>query len=126
MAVPRRPFRETIRDPQFVALAVVFVVAAGMAILFSQQLAPFVIAFILAYFLDGGGRRLTRKGLRRGWALALVFGVFLIAYVAMLVGPLQRVVHRSIEVAGLLNLQSGGLGHMVGALLAPVLDPVPR
>jgi putative permease len=122
----RRSIRDILADPQFVALAVVFVAAAGLVWVFGQQLAPFVIAIIFAYFLNGGVNRLTQRGIRRGWAIAGVFTVFFLSYVALLVGPLQRVVHRSVELAGLLDLQNNNLVQLVESLLNPVLSLIPQ
>jgi len=122
----RRPFRETLRDPQFIALSVVFVIATASIFFFGQQLAPFVIAFIFAYFLEGGVRRLRRRGLRRSWALAIVYVAFLATYIAVLAGPIQRVVRRAIELAGTVNMQTGDLTHLVEALLHPVISFIPE
>ena len=121
-----RTYREILTDPQFIGLAGVILAGALLVAYFGQQLAPFGIAFLLSYWLDSGVYHLRRKGVSRRIAVSIVFILFLIIYAAALVGPLQRVAQRSIELANLLNPSSAELVAMVERVLQPLLAFVPE
>jgi putative permease len=121
-----RTYREVFTDPQILALAGVVVAGAVMVLFFGQQIAPFGIAFVLAYWLDGGVFFLRRRGLSRPIAVPIVFTLFLAGYVAVVVGPLQRLIQRSIELASLLDPTSTDLVSLVEHVLQPVLVLIPQ
>lgn len=121
-----RTYRQVLQDPQIIALTGVILVAGLLVAFFGQQIVPFGIAFVLAYWLDGGVYYLRRKGLSRRVAVSIIFVLFLLGYVAVLVGPLQRVTQRSIELAGLLDPSSADLVSLVERILSPILNIFPE
>lgn len=117
----RRTLRQVLSDPQIITLAVVALAAAAALYLLGRQLAPFLIAVVLAYFLDGGVAALMRRGLSRAWAFAAVFSAFLVVYVVAIAGPLQLAVRRSIEFAASIPRDPGTLADLVERLPDPSL-----
>jgi putative permease len=88
-----------ILDPRFITLVVVSLLGVGLIALIGNTLIPFVIALVLAYFLDGGVKRLTRWGLPRFWAFSAVFLLFLATYVWAFAGPMRLAVRQGFVIA---------------------------
>ncbi len=121
-----RNLREILLDPQIVTLAVVFAGVSAAIYFFGLQLAPFFIAVLFAYFLDAGVTRAMARGLRRRWAVALVFVVFLVVYVAAIAGPLQVAVTRSIQLASEIPRDQAALLDLVRDVAEPPLAMLPE
>jgi putative permease len=86
-------------DPRFITLALASLMVVGLIALIGDTLIPFGLAVVLTYFLDGGVQRLARLGLPRPAAFAVVFLLFLAAYVWAFVGPLRLAVRQGIIIA---------------------------
>lgn len=85
------------KDPQFLSLVFVFFLGVVMITLFGFQLVPFFIALIFAYFLEHGITWLGGRGFSRRWSVTLVFGVFLVTYTTMLMGPVPLIFRRAVH-----------------------------
>lgn len=118
-------WRRLAADPQYGALFAVLAVTAAMLWAFGFQLIPFIAAFVLAYFLDAGVEQLRRRGMRRGWAVGLVFAVFLLIYGAVLAGPVQLVARRAVEAAATLPGSTSQLVERIRALPDPSMGLLP-
>ncbi|HKI98251.1 MAG TPA: AI-2E family transporter [bacterium] len=122
----RHGLRRMVTDPQFVALFLVLGIGAGLLYVFGFQLIPFIAAFLLAYFLDAGVQQLTQRGLGRGLAVGIVFTTFLIAYGAMLAGPVQLVARRAVEAAASLPASTSQVIERLQAIPDPSFGLLPE
>ena len=93
---PRR-LRDWITDPQIMTLAALLLLAVLALWIFAFQLAPFLIALVLAYFLEEGIGQLTRRGMKRAVALGMVYGAYLVAYLLLLAGPVPALARRAAQ-----------------------------
>lgn len=77
-------------DEEALLLAVIIVVSLISVWFLGEVLAPFLIALILAYILQGLVSTLVRWNISRGWAVAMTFTAFvgLIAGLAIFIVPL--------------------------------------
>lgn len=121
-----RSLREFLAEPQIITLAVVFFGLSTSVYFFGQQLAPFAIALVFAYFLDGGVQRLRgRWRMGRGIAVGVVFGLYLMVYTVAIAGPLQLVMRRSLQLAGSMASQADEVIQLVRRLPDPTFGLVP-
>lgn len=97
---PLPTLKSLVTDPQFLSLWVILGLSAGALYFFGFQLVPFLTAFIIAYFLEGGVVFLTRRGMGRLLAVVIVFNAYLGAYIGLIVGPMPLVAHRAVIMAG--------------------------
>lgn len=81
-------------------------VTAWLAWLLQSTLAPFLLAFALAYLLNPLLDRLEAAGLHRAVAVALVFTGFLVAFFGALVAIVPRVAEQFAELAARLDFYS--------------------
>ena len=84
-------------NPRFIALLAVLLVLVALVAFLRQPLLPFFIAVVLAYFLDGGVRRVQRWRDSRALAVGGVYAVFLVCYVLALLGPVQLAVKQALQ-----------------------------
>jgi putative permease len=121
-----RGLRRIAGDPQFVSLFVVLALVVVALYAFGFELIPFIAAFLLAYFLDAGVQQLTRRGMRRGVAVGLVFSAYLVTYLLLLIGPVQLVARQALEVAGALPGNTTQLIQRLQALPDPSFGLLPE
>lgn len=82
-----------VRTPFVVTLSVMAAIVIGVAIgSLAAILACLVLALFLALGLDPVVRAMERRGLRRGWGIAVVFAVFLVLVIVGVVFVLPAVV----------------------------------
>jgi len=89
-----------LRDPRWLTLF--FVVAAGVLSVayFGEVLLPFVIAAVIAYFLDGGVRRLGEIWpKKRLYTCLAVYVVFILFYLVLVIGPLNIALRQMLQLA---------------------------
>jgi putative permease len=120
-----RSLRRMAGDPQILSLLAVIALGAGALWAVGFELIPFLAAFALAYFLDAGVQWLARRGFRRGVAVGLVYVAFLVGYVGLLVGPVQHMARRGVELAQRLPGSSSELIQHVQALPDPTFGLLP-
>ncbi|MCH7479434.1 MAG: AI-2E family transporter [SAR324 cluster bacterium] len=116
MAPSPSRFRQIVTDPQFVSLFLVLGFLVALFFFFGFELTPFFIALVLAYLLEGAVRELTRRGMRRGYAVLAVFLLYLVIYVAVLVGPLQWIMERAVVLVQALPSDPNELVRQLAAL----------
>lgn len=75
--------RETLSDPQVVTLGGMLAVGFGVLAVAGETLAPVIASVVLAYLLDGAVERMTRAGVPRLTAVALIFVLFLAGLVGI-------------------------------------------
>ena len=121
-----RGLRRIAEDPQFVSLFFVLALVVAALYFFGFELIPFIAAFLLAYFLDAGVQQLTRRGMHRGVAVSLVFSTYLVTYLLLLVGPVQLVARRALEVAKALPGDTAQLIQRLQALPDPSFGLLPE
>ena len=89
-----------VKDPRWVALFLVLAVSIILIVYFGSILAPFLIAIIIAYFLDGGVRQLLHfwpgKHLR---ACLVVYTAFILSYLILVIGPVNIAFRQTIQLA---------------------------
>ena len=88
-----------IKDPRWIALFLVLAAGVVLIVYFGAVLAPFVMALVIAYFLDGGVRQLIVYWPGRLRACMVVFGVFFVSYTILIIGPLNIALRQSIQLA---------------------------
>ncbi len=76
-------FNRYFSDPQAVLLAAILIVGATVILTMGHMLAPVLAAVVIAYLLEGLVRKLEHTGLRRIFAVLIVFTLFN-AFVAVL------------------------------------------
>ncbi len=76
-------FNRYFSDPQAVLLAAILIIGFTVILTMGNMLAPVLAAVVIAYLLEGLIRKLERKGLRRIFAVIVVFSLFN-AFVAVL------------------------------------------
>lgn len=86
-----------LRDARLITLVVAAIVIALVVGFLGHVLIPFIIAVVVAYFLEGGIDQCMRRRLSRRISVAIIFGVFLLVYVVGMLGPLQLAVRQSIR-----------------------------
>ena len=96
---PLPALRSLATDPQIISLVIILGLGAGGLYFFGFQLIPFLLAFVIAYFLDAGVQRLKLRGLGHGLAVTLVYTVYLAVYLVLLAGPVQIVARRAVQLA---------------------------
>ena len=69
-------FQRYFSDPQAVLLAVILITGFSVILTMGNMLAPVLAAVVIAYLLEGLIRRLEQRGLRRIYAVVLVFSLF--------------------------------------------------
>ncbi len=112
-------------DPQIITLVALLLGATAMLYFFGFQLIPFIAAFVIAYFLDGGVQQLTRRNWSRGRAVALVYAVYLVVYILLFLGPVPLVAKRAVEAARDLPGNADQLVRSFQALPDPSLGLLP-
>lgn len=96
---PLPTLRSLLMDPKIASLVVILALMVGALYFFGFQLIPFLIAFLIAYFLDAGVSRLKQRGLGHLISVCIVYVVYLVIYLALLGGPVRIVAHRAVELA---------------------------
>ncbi len=71
-----RWFKKYFSDPEGVILAVLLIVGFTVVIFFGDMLAPVLASVVIAYLLEGFVRVLEQRGMRRLWAVFIVFSIF--------------------------------------------------
>ena len=123
---PLPTLRSLVTDPQIVSLVIILALGVGALYFFGFQLIPFLLAFVIAYFLDGGVQRLKLGGLGHGFAVTVVYTVYLIAYMALLGGPFQIVARRAVQLAQNLPANADQLLERFSAFPDPTLGLLPE
>lgn len=90
MNTVRHWFRRHFSDPQVTALAIVLAVGFALVLALGDMLAPVLASIVIAYLLEGVVRLLEQRGVRRTFAVTLVFLLFLAVLTFMLIGLLPR------------------------------------
>lgn len=85
-----KPLQRILANPSLVALIFFSLTLFGVFYFLGVWLLPVIVAIVLSYLLEGIIQQLERLGMRRGFALSLVFIVFVafLVYLAMVVMPL--------------------------------------
>ena len=86
----RNWFQRHLNNPQVVGLAVLLIVGFALVMTLGNMLAPVLASLVMAYLLEGLVRLLEQRGVRRIFAVTLVFTVFLAVLMFMLLGILPR------------------------------------
>jgi len=95
-------YKKYFSDPEGVILALLLVIGFAIVIFFGEMLAPVLASVVIAYLLEGIVRLLEERGMKRIWAVLLVFSVFL-AFMLFLF-------------LGLVPLLSRQIGQLVGEI----------
>lgn len=72
-----RWFKKYFSDPEGVILAVLLILGFAVVIFLGGLLAPVLASIVIAYLLEGPVRMLERYGMRRLFAVVLVFSIFM-------------------------------------------------
>ncbi|MCH8077571.1 MAG: AI-2E family transporter [SAR324 cluster bacterium] len=123
---PLPALRSLVTDPQIVSLVIILALGVGALYFFGFQLIPFLLAFVIAYFLDAGVQRLKRRGLGHGLAVTLVYTVYLVVYLVLLAGPVQIVARRAVQLAQNLPANADRLLARFSAFPDPTLGLFPE
>lgn len=91
--------RAVLLDPQFIPLVLVAGLLTGTFYFFGFELLPFIVALSFAYFLDHGAGWLQRRRVPRSLAVAVVYVLYLAAYIGFLAGPVPFLLLRTLELA---------------------------
>ena len=83
-----RWFRKYFSDPQAIILVVLLLVGFTIVIYMGQMLAPILISVVIAYLLEGLVGLLCRLGVRRFYAVVMVFLLFMALVLFTLLGLL--------------------------------------
>lgn len=86
----RNWFQRHLNNPQVVGLAVLLIAGFALVMILGNMLAPVLASLVIAYLLEGLVRLLEQRGVRRIFAVTLVFTVFLAVLLFMLLGILPR------------------------------------
>ena len=70
-------FKKYFSDPEGVILAVLLILGFTVVIFFGDMLAPVLASVVIAYLLEGAVRLLETRGMRRLWAVLIVFLIFI-------------------------------------------------
>ncbi len=89
--------RELLTNPRLLALASVLAFSVLLIVFLGKPLSPFFIALVIAYFLEGGVRRVRLYKDHRPLAVTVVYLLFLLAYVMALLGPLQLAARQALQ-----------------------------
>jgi len=81
-----RWFKKYFSDPEGVILAVLLVFGFAVVILFGDMLAPVLASVVIAYLLEGIVRVLETRGMKRLWAVMIVFAFFLALLLFVILG----------------------------------------
>ncbi len=84
MNVLSRWFKKTFSDPEIVILTGLLVGLFAVIIFLGKPLAPFLASVVVAYLLESVVKRLEALGLRRLWAVTLVFTGFVAILIALM------------------------------------------
>ena len=117
--------RSLVTDPQIISLVIIMVRGGGALYFFGFQLIPFLLAFVIAYFLDAGVQRLKSLGLGHGLSVTLVYTVYLVAYLVLLAGPVQIVARRAVQLAQNLPANADQLLEKFSSFPDPTLGLLP-
>ena len=86
MAVILRWFRRVFANQQVVILTLLLTLVLAVVVFFGDSLGPALVGLVLAYLLEGVVRFAVKAGMKRGWAVALVFTLFMLAAAAIVFG----------------------------------------
>ena len=70
-------FQRRFSDPNAITLTLLLLIGFGLIIFFGTVLAPILVAIALAYLLEWPVNRLQRVGLKRLYAVLVVFTLFI-------------------------------------------------
>ncbi len=85
MNVLSRWFKRTFSDPEIVILTGLLVGLFAIIIFLGKPLAPFLASVVVAYLLESVVKRLESLGIRRIWAVLLVFAGFIALLTVLLI-----------------------------------------
>ncbi len=85
MNVLSRWFKRTFSDPEVVILTGLLVGLFAVIIFLGKPLAPFLASVVVAYLLESVVKRLESLGIRRIWAVLLVFAGFIALLTVLLI-----------------------------------------
>lgn len=120
---PAFGFRRMLADPRWVVVAAVLVGVVMLVWLLGEVLLPLLIALVLAYFLDGGVELLCRHRCNRSIGVAVIYTLFLVAYVVAILGPLQLAVRQTLRLLQAFPALVNELRHLLTDVqLPPFLD----
>lgn len=92
-----RWYRRKFSDPDSAMLLVLLTVSTAIVLLWGQLIMPVLVAAVIAYLLDWPVTQLSRVGMGRGVACALVLSAFLILTVMILVGLMPVISKQSVN-----------------------------
>ncbi len=79
-------FNRYFSDPQAVLLAAILIIGATVILTMGNMLAPVLAAVVIAYLLEGLIRKLERRGMRRIFAVIIIFTLFNVFVTVLLFG----------------------------------------
>ncbi len=79
-------FNRYFSDPQAVLLAAILIIGATVILTMGNMLAPVLAAMVIAYLLEGLIRKLESKGVRRIFAVIIIFTLFNVFVTVLLFG----------------------------------------
>ncbi|RUO79189.1 AI-2E family transporter [Pseudidiomarina taiwanensis] len=93
-------YQRKFSDPDAVTLFLLLVTAFALIILFSQVLAPILLAIALAYLLEWPTQKLQRAGISRFASVITVFSLFIALAVALVLFLVPVIWQQSVTLAG--------------------------
>ncbi len=90
MELMKEWYRRYLSNPQVIILTLLLVLGFFLVIYFSDILLPAFVAVVLAYLMEGLVRQFEKRGMPRLPAVLIVFLVFILVFVATLVGLLPK------------------------------------
>ncbi len=73
-------------DPQAVILALLLILGFVVVVFCGDMLAPLLASVVIAYLLEGSVAKLQQYGIARLWAVITVFSLFVLLFVATILG----------------------------------------
>lgn len=125
MDSPYHRIKSLLADPRFISLALVVLGCGLLIAYFGATLRPFLVALVLAYFLDGWVRQFLRWKDNRGLAVGLSFSLFFILYLLAIFGPVQLAARQAIQLARDLPRIAGKVQILMNEAIAGVSDVIP-
>lgn len=83
-------YRRYLSNPQVIILTLLLLAGFFLVIYFSDILLPAFVAVVLAYLLEGLVRQFEKRGMPRLPAVLIVFLIFMLVFIATLVGLLPK------------------------------------
>ncbi|MEE8395366.1 MAG: AI-2E family transporter [bacterium] len=118
-------FKNLLLDPRFFALLLVIAVGALLVAFFRNPLLPFLLALVLAYFLDGVVKQVMAWKDHRGLAVAITYSLFLVFYLVGIFGPLQLAVRQAVQLVRSLPRFAGRLQELSNVFVEYLTELIP-